>query len=67
MSFFLIALNMSTKIAYLPQIIIFWGSISIDISIFWGAQFKKDPVAWVNGVRFQKKLDFPFFWLKAKI
>ena len=44
------------------------GSISINSSIFWGGTIQKKPWGqYVNLVRFQKKLDFPFFWPKAKI
>ena len=43
------------------------GSISINISIFWGRNSKKPWGLYVNGVRFQKKIGFPIFLAKAKI
>ena len=43
------------------------GSISIDISIIWEAQFKKKPQGQrVNGVRFQKNFGFSIFSAKGK-
>ena len=42
------------------------SSISIDISIFWGARLKKAPGEVCTWVRFQKILDFPFFDQRQK-
>ena len=42
------------------------GSISIDISIFWGVQFKKAPGAVAKWDPISKKNGFPMFLAKGK-
>ena len=42
------------------------SSVSINISIFWGAQFKKAPGAICKWFRFQKNFGFPIFLAKDK-